>query len=516
MQSISENSPTAALLELWVRERSEAAFATLVERYSGMVYATAMRATAGRADLSADISQQVFIALAEMAPALKRDERLGGWLHRRSSWTACKLLRSERRREKRERGAAMDDQKPLATNDETPAEEWTPHLDAALQRLKKTDRDAIILRYLEGRDLRSVGEAIGASEDAARKRVARSLEKLRKVITGRGFTLSAGTLLGVITQPPASAVPATALVGQWSSASLAAAKATGPTPLLYRWLVPATSAGLGATIALVAAPLLASIKVGDVSNSNSDTVPGSVIKSVDGSRDRRLTSPAPKPSEQSGLDVATFVQELDEVLDLPESSPRRRLLNNLFELAPNDDPLGLGRAILAGIEPLKIGDVLPFHYGAYAAEMQIPAQERFKFLLGEWPVAGLLPPLSHAFRDWLEEDPESAIAWIDGFKRDKAFGKVLYDGRGLSKILFGHLKRHVRNAGDIGAALALEVEWVNAGDATLNVRNLKLKSESDFHEAWAALGEIESPGLRKRSLRELSTWAASEDIQLTR
>ena len=45
--------------------------------------------------------------------------------------------------------------------------------------LREKDRRAIVLRFYEGRNLREVGLALGASEDAAKKRVNRALEKLR-------------------------------------------------------------------------------------------------------------------------------------------------------------------------------------------------------------------------------------------------------------------------------------------------------------------------------------------------
>jgi len=56
------------------------------------------------------------------------------------------------------------------------------------------DRAAILLRYFEQLDLRSVGEALGTNEDAAQKRVTRALEKLHTLLKRQGVTLSAATL----------------------------------------------------------------------------------------------------------------------------------------------------------------------------------------------------------------------------------------------------------------------------------------------------------------------------------
>ncbi len=66
-----------------------------------------------------------------------------------------------------------------------------------MTRLKQADRDASALRFLQNQDLRQVGAAMGVSEDTAQKRVSRALERLRKLLAGRGIT-SAATMLGAV------------------------------------------------------------------------------------------------------------------------------------------------------------------------------------------------------------------------------------------------------------------------------------------------------------------------------
>ena len=64
----------------------------------------------------------------------------------------------------------------------TPDAAWQqiePLLDEAMANLSTADHDAVVLRYFESRSLREVGAALGSSEDAAQKRVARALERLR-------------------------------------------------------------------------------------------------------------------------------------------------------------------------------------------------------------------------------------------------------------------------------------------------------------------------------------------------
>ena len=62
------------------------------------------------------------------------------------------------------------------------APDWEPVrplLDEALERLNRTDRDAVLLRVIEGRSFQEVGSLLQMSEEAARKRVSHGLEKLR-------------------------------------------------------------------------------------------------------------------------------------------------------------------------------------------------------------------------------------------------------------------------------------------------------------------------------------------------
>jgi len=52
----------------------------------------------------------------------------------------------------------------------------TPHLDQAVAALSHTDRTAILLRFYEKKPLREVGERLGLSEEATKKRVSRAIE----------------------------------------------------------------------------------------------------------------------------------------------------------------------------------------------------------------------------------------------------------------------------------------------------------------------------------------------------
>jgi uncharacterized protein (TIGR03435 family) len=187
------------------RDRAEAAFAALAERHLNLVYSTALRSV-GNAHAAEEISQAVFIILANKADKLPRATVLSGWLYHTTRLTAANFLRCEIRRQKREQEAFMH-----SSLNESANETWTriaPVLDDALAKLGARDRDAIVLRFFENKSLREVGAALGASEDAAKMRVNRALEKLRKMFARRGATFSAAAIAGAISTNSVHAAPA--------------------------------------------------------------------------------------------------------------------------------------------------------------------------------------------------------------------------------------------------------------------------------------------------------------------
>src|SRR6185503_16209604 len=89
--------------------------------------------------------------------------------------------------------------------------EWrevAPLLDKAITQLNAADRAAILLRFFERRDFRSVGRDLGAHEDAARMRVNRAVEKLQALLKAEGVTLSTAALASVLTAQAVTAAPA--------------------------------------------------------------------------------------------------------------------------------------------------------------------------------------------------------------------------------------------------------------------------------------------------------------------
>jgi hypothetical protein len=107
-------------------------------------------------------------------------------------------------------------------------------LDAAIAKLNETDRHAVVLRFFDGKSMREVGAALGASEDAAKMRLNRAMEKLRGFFTKRGVVLSTAALMTAISTNSVQAAPAVLAKTATTVALAKGATASGSTLTLIQ------------------------------------------------------------------------------------------------------------------------------------------------------------------------------------------------------------------------------------------------------------------------------------------
>jgi RNA polymerase sigma factor (sigma-70 family) len=149
----------------------------------------------------------VFIILARKAGQLRTGTLLEGWLHQAARLTALRLARDEHLRRQREQEAQM--QRQLDESHPEPAwHELAPALDEAMSRLGEGERNAILLRFFEGRSFAEAAVKLGSTEAALQKRVHRGIEKLRAFFARRGVKVSAVALVASISANSLQAAPA--------------------------------------------------------------------------------------------------------------------------------------------------------------------------------------------------------------------------------------------------------------------------------------------------------------------
>ena len=87
-------------------------------------------------------------------------------------------------------------------------EHLRPVLDEAMHDLNHADRLAVLLRFFNNKSLREVGLALGLTENAARMRVERALDKLRLGLARKGVTSTAAALALALSGNAVNAAPA--------------------------------------------------------------------------------------------------------------------------------------------------------------------------------------------------------------------------------------------------------------------------------------------------------------------
>ncbi len=252
--------PDCELLRQYAVHGDDAAFTEVVRRHVNLVHASALRLLNGNAAMAQDVTQIVFTDLARKAGGLTQHTSVAGWLHTSVRFAAANAVRSEQRRRLREQEAsAMSDQTNVH---ETAWMQMRPLIDEAVGQLHEPERDAVLLRFFEEKSHREVGVALGLTENAARMRVERGLEKLRTHLARHGIIASvvllAATLSAHAASTPAPAVLTAAVAGKALLNTGLSTSRTGPAKAGLRifWSTKAPVALAGSVAMLSAAAFI--------------------------------------------------------------------------------------------------------------------------------------------------------------------------------------------------------------------------------------------------------------------
>jgi len=246
------------MLRDFIKRGIEDAFTELVQRHINVVYSAACRETRGDLTAAQDVTQLVFIELVRKAASLQKHPTLAGWLYTCVRYVSANQRRADQRRNMREEAASAMNELLRSNPDDRTWQEIRPVLDDAMHDLEERDKDAVLLRFFEGKSLREVGEALSLNENAARMRVERALEKLRTALAGRGVHSTSSALAGALAVGVMAAPPtlSAAVAGSAISAAATASAGTAAGVVTALTLTKPVLVGLSAlAVAAVSVPI---------------------------------------------------------------------------------------------------------------------------------------------------------------------------------------------------------------------------------------------------------------------
>src|SRR5437763_3285640 len=232
-----------ALLSRFAHDRDEAAFASLVRRHGVMVLGVCRRAVRD-AHLAEDAFQATFLLLARNPAAAVGASSVAGWLFGVARRVGLAARRSERRREQRDRRAGGVSP-PSGAPD---FDDLLRVLDEELAALPARYRDPLIACFLREQTQDEAARQLGWSLSTLRRRLDRGKDLLRRRLTRRGATLSAGLFAGALAPSATAAVPT-----ELAEAATRVGCGPGPVPQPVRVLAASGAGGPSAAKAAAVA-----------------------------------------------------------------------------------------------------------------------------------------------------------------------------------------------------------------------------------------------------------------------
>ncbi len=192
-----------SLLERWTTSRDAEAFAEIVTRYSGMVYATCRRILRNTEDAE-DVTQECFLRLARGETAIHSS--LGGWLHYLATHRSLDMLRSRSSRIKRD--AEHAEVAAAGKGGEVGWDAVEECVDEAIAALPCEMREALVQHFFAGATHEEIAEAMNVTRSAVTRRIAKGVELVRVHLAERGLLVGAAVLASLLPLHSAEAVPA--------------------------------------------------------------------------------------------------------------------------------------------------------------------------------------------------------------------------------------------------------------------------------------------------------------------
>jgi len=190
------------LLEKFVQQRDQSAFAKLLSRHAPMVLAVCRAVLSDPNDVD-DAFQATFLVLIRRAAAIPWRESLGGWLHGVARRTALNAKAAARRRTGSPSPQVIPPVDPMV---DVNRRELCQMLHEELRRLPAKYRDPVILCCLEGKTHEEASLELGWPKGSMAKRIATGQERLRARLAARGMAVSAALVAALMGEEAAAAV----------------------------------------------------------------------------------------------------------------------------------------------------------------------------------------------------------------------------------------------------------------------------------------------------------------------
>jgi RNA polymerase sigma factor (sigma-70 family) len=195
------------LLDRFLAQRDESAFAELVRRHGPMVLGVCRRVLRNPHDAD-DAFQATFLVLVRRAASVQPSGRVGNWLYGVAYRTALEARRAAARRRAKE-ALAMP---PAESTDDIWAD-LRPLLDQELSRLPDRYRGPVVLCDLEGQTQKEAARQLGCPEGTVSSRLARGRALLARRLQRRGAALSGAVLAAALARGVAAAEVPASLAG---------------------------------------------------------------------------------------------------------------------------------------------------------------------------------------------------------------------------------------------------------------------------------------------------------------
>jgi RNA polymerase sigma factor (sigma-70 family) len=205
------------LLERFVAQQDETAFAALVQRYGGLVYGLCRRILHDEQDAE-DAFQASFLILVRKATTISKNTSVGSWLYGVAQRVALRAKADLARRRARDRQA--EPRQPVEPATEVMERDLYRLLDEEVNRLPEKYRLPVLLCYLEGKTFEEAARQLHCPLGTVSTRLAWARQRLRSRLSRRGLDLSAAGFTTLLLQHPGSAAVPPALLDATIRAAL--------------------------------------------------------------------------------------------------------------------------------------------------------------------------------------------------------------------------------------------------------------------------------------------------------